>query len=165
MNLGTAAAPNRTASFKNVGGDHCRDMTHASNPANSALLAQRSEISVSEKVRGGPGRTRTCKQEIMSALIFPGLPNELTADFRLDFQPKKSVHAKIERTVETSVSTPVSPALPGLEVVQALIWGRTPEVQHECSPKANTLACAGQSDDRSRQFNAVGGVTANCGPK
>ena len=40
--------------------DHCRDMTHASNPANSALLAQSWEISVCEKVRGGPGRFRTC---------------------------------------------------------------------------------------------------------
>ena len=111
---------------------------------------------------GGAGRTRTCKQEIISlsfrhaySLIFPGLPNDLAADFRLDFQPKKSVHAKTERTVETSVSTPVSPALPGLEVVQAPIWARTPEVQHECGQKANTLACAVQSDDRSRQFNTV----------
>jgi hypothetical protein len=43
-------------------GDHCRDMTHASNPANSALLAQRWEISVSEKVRGGAERTRTACQ-------------------------------------------------------------------------------------------------------
>ena len=34
-------------------------MTHASNPANSALLAQSWEISVSEKVRGGAERTRT----------------------------------------------------------------------------------------------------------
>jgi hypothetical protein len=35
--------------------------------------------------------------------------SDLTADFRLDFQPKKSVHAKQTRTAETSVSTPVSP--------------------------------------------------------
>ena len=40
-------------------GDHCRDMTHASDPANSALLAQSWEISVSARVRGGAERTRT----------------------------------------------------------------------------------------------------------
>ena len=43
-------------------GDHRRDMTHASNPANSALLAQSWEISVCEKVRGGAERTRTACQ-------------------------------------------------------------------------------------------------------
>jgi len=37
-----------------------------------------------------------------------------TADFRLNFQPKKSVHAKTERTVETSMSMLVSPPCPGL---------------------------------------------------
>ena len=31
-------------------------MTHAADPANSALLAQSWEISVSGKMRGGPGR-------------------------------------------------------------------------------------------------------------
>jgi hypothetical protein len=31
--------------------------------------------------------------------MFPGSSSSHTADFRLDFQPKKSVHAKIERTV------------------------------------------------------------------
>jgi hypothetical protein len=36
-----------------------RNVTHASNPATSALLAQSWEISVSEKVRGGPGRSVT----------------------------------------------------------------------------------------------------------
>ena len=42
-------------------GDNRRDMTHASNPANSALLAQSWEISVSEKVRGGGrSQSRTC---------------------------------------------------------------------------------------------------------
>ncbi len=39
------------------------DMTHAANPANSALLAQSCEISGSEKVRGGPGRSRTCGRD------------------------------------------------------------------------------------------------------
>jgi hypothetical protein len=87
--------------------------------------------------------------------MFPGSSSGHTADFRLDFQPKKSVHAKIERTVETSMSMPVSPALPGLEVVQAPHRRETPEVQHECSPKANTLASARQGADRIRQFNTV----------
>jgi hypothetical protein len=46
-------------------------MTHASYPANSALLAQSWEISVSEKVRGGLGRTRTINQNLTGpALAF-----------------------------------------------------------------------------------------------
>ena len=52
-------APKRLRKTKD---DHCGDMTHTSNPANSALLAQSWEISVSEKVRGGAERTRTACQ-------------------------------------------------------------------------------------------------------
>jgi hypothetical protein len=55
-------------------------MTHANNPANSALLAQSWEISVSEKVRGGPGRTRTSNQAVMSELAALSKKRLLAAD-------------------------------------------------------------------------------------
>jgi hypothetical protein len=44
------------------------------------------------------------------------------------------------RTAETSVSTPVSPALPGPEVVEAPFWARKHRRFHnEGSPKPNTF--------------------------
>ena len=45
---------------------HCRDPARANNPANSGLFAENQEISVRARMRGGAGRTRTYKQEIMS---------------------------------------------------------------------------------------------------
>jgi hypothetical protein len=42
----------------------------------------------------------------------------LTADFRLDFLPTKSVHAKLTDVEDLGVNL-VSPALPGLAVVEA----------------------------------------------
>jgi hypothetical protein len=100
-----------------------RDRTRTTKPANSGQFGDRQEIYGSARVRGGAGRTRTTKQEIIinfpgsvepsrsrrKASFVPPKENDLTADFRLDFQPKESVHAKTAGTIETSVSTPVSP--------------------------------------------------------
>jgi hypothetical protein len=55
----------------------------------------------------------------LQALILPGLSNRLTTDFSTGLQAQEERACEIEGTVETSMSMPVSPALPGLEVVQA----------------------------------------------
>ena len=69
--------------------------------------------------------------------------NDFTADFRLDFLPTKSVHAKQTGLLRTSVSMLVSPALPGLEVVEAPhVGAKAPEVHHEYSPRADAIACS-----------------------
>ena len=139
----------------------CRDKMRARIPANSGLFAEPGNLCL-RGMRGGAGRsnlqTRDYElafQPTLQALIFPGLSNRLTTDFSTGLQAQEERACEIEGTVETSMSMPVSPALPGLEVVQAPYRRETPEVQHECSPKANTLACARQGDDRSRQFNTV----------
>ena len=59
------ASPKRLRKTKETS----RDVTHASNPANSALLAQSWEISVSEKVRGGPGRSVTSKSQPVDRVV------------------------------------------------------------------------------------------------
>jgi hypothetical protein len=72
--------------------DHCRDMTHASNPANSALLAQSWEISVCEKVRGGGrGQGRTCLSD-----KFPG-NREINREV-CEIQPFAAIYASSQRT-------------------------------------------------------------------
>ncbi len=46
-------------------------MTRATNPASSGLLVENQEISVRARMRGGPGRTRTSNQAVMSAARYP----------------------------------------------------------------------------------------------
>jgi hypothetical protein len=48
-----------------------RDQAPARKPANSGLFAKTGEISVRHGLRGGPGRTRTSNQAVMSALPYP----------------------------------------------------------------------------------------------
>ena len=49
----------------------CRDRTRVRIPAGSGLFATRREISVCIGMRGGPGRTRTSNQAVMSAVTAP----------------------------------------------------------------------------------------------
>ena len=44
------------------------DKTYSPNRADSGLIAGFGEISVRTRMRGGPGRTRTANQEVMSEL-------------------------------------------------------------------------------------------------
>jgi carbon-monoxide dehydrogenase small subunit len=48
----------------------CRDKMRARIPASSGLLATSREISVYTRLRGGPGRTRTSNQAVMSAALY-----------------------------------------------------------------------------------------------
>ena len=54
-----------------VQGPRCRDKASLNNPANSGLVSENQEISVSGRMRGGPGRTRTSNQAVMSAVTAP----------------------------------------------------------------------------------------------
>jgi hypothetical protein len=64
--------------------------------------SSRNDNEANAGMRGGAGRIRTSKQSVMKRPSrapqkgeFSRLyQNDLSADFRLDFQPKKSVHAK-----------------------------------------------------------------------
>ena len=47
----------------------CRDKITLGNSANSGLIARFREISVRTRVRGGPGRTRTSNQAVMSEQV------------------------------------------------------------------------------------------------
>ena len=56
------------------------------------------------------------------------LSNRLTTDFSTGLPAQQERACEIEGTVETSMSMPVSPALPGPEVVQAPYRRETLEV-------------------------------------
>src|SRR5947209_5293556 len=59
-----------------------------------------------------------------------------------------------DRTAETSASTPVSPDLPGPEVVEAPIWARKHRRSHnEGSPKPNAFVCTQYGNGRSHEFD------------
>ena len=100
--------------------------TQPQKPANCGLLGHLREISRFERVRGGAGRTRTSSQSVMSEP-----PAGREGEF---FRPRLSTGlpaqeeraCKIDRTAETSVSTPLCPALSGPEVVEGPIWARGP---------------------------------------
>ena len=49
-----------------IQGRRCRDKISLGNSANSGLIAGFREISVRTRMRGGPGRTRTSNQAVMS---------------------------------------------------------------------------------------------------
>jgi hypothetical protein len=48
----------------------CTDKNARANLANSGLFAKNQEISVCGEMGGGPGRTRTSNQAVMSALLY-----------------------------------------------------------------------------------------------
>jgi hypothetical protein len=107
-----------------VGG--LRDRRVVQNAPSAGLCDHPREISENRELRGGAGRTRTSSQSVMSEP-----PAGREGEF---FRPRLSTGlpaqeeraCKIDRTAETSVSTPLCPALSGPEVVEGPIWARGP---------------------------------------
>jgi len=94
---------------------------------------------------------------------FFGLQKCYAAHFRLDFHHKKSVHAKLTAPLRPRYPRPWARLWPGLRWCKHPIGRKTPELQHECSPKANILASAGRGDDRGRKSTRVKrAASANC---